>query len=117
MAQILKMDKRVYEKSSGRFGTIVKSSGLLGLKNSVAVAFDDGGKGAFFGKSLSGVVSVEDGCDDVPLDIVGAWKRELEEEHCAGLIKDYLALGSHAQEEVRKRWAKATKRSRSKFRV
>jgi len=109
------MDKRVFEKSSGRFGTIVKSSGVLGLKSSIAVAFDDGGKGAFFGKSLDGVVPVDS--SGVPADVVGDWKRDLKEEHCAGLLEAYLALDEDGREEVRKRWAKTTKRSRSKFKV
>jgi len=99
------MNTRVFEKSSGRFGTIVKSSGVLGLKDSITVAFDDGRKGAFFGKSLDGVVPVDASLNQV--DLVGAWKSDLEEEHCAGLVKAYLALD----------WAKATKRSRAKFKV
>lgn len=109
------MDKRVFEKSSSRFGTIVKSSRVLGVKDSITVAFDDGKKGAFFGKSLDGVVPVDG--NDTPVDLVGAWKNDLKEEHCAELVEAYLALDADGREEVRKRWAKATKRSRSKFKV
>lgn len=113
------MDKRAYEAASGRFGTVVKSSGILGLKDCMAVVFDDGTKGAFFGRRCSGVVCVGDGddCGDIPVDLVGVWKSELKEEQSASLVKAFLSLDADGQEDVRKRWASTTKRSRTKFKI
>lgn len=111
------MDNRAYEVATGRFGTVVKSAGILGIKDCVAVAFDDGSKGAFFGKKCSGVVCVSDDCDGVPVDLVAVWKNELKQEQSSTLTKAFLALDAEGQQDVRKRWASTTKRSRTKFKI
>lgn len=113
---LYKMENRVYEVATGRFGTTMKTSGILGLKDCKAVRFDDGTKGAFFGKRVSEVQCV-DGNADVPVDLVGVWASQLSEEHSSRLAKAYLALSSEEQENVRKRWASTTKRSRANFDV
>lgn len=110
------MENRVYEPATGRFGTTIRSSGILGLKDCMAVKFDDGSKGAFFGKRVSEVQRVV-GNADVPVDLVGVWKTELKEDQSSRLVKAYVALDSDGQENVRKRWASTTKRSRAKFEV
>eukprot|EP00752_Nemacystus_decipiens_P017669 g15840.t1 len=108
---------RVYEAATGRFGTTIRSAGILGLKDCKAVAFDDGSKGAFFGKRVSELQLVADGDADVPVDLVGVWKAELKEDHSNRLSRAYLALDAEGQEDVLKRWASTTKRSRAKFEI
>lgn len=110
-------NNRAYETASGRFGTIVKSSGILGLKECMAIAFDDGTKGAFLGRRCSQVVCLRDGCDDAPVDLVGVWRSELKQDHADSLVRAFLALDAEGQEDTRKRWASTTKRSRTKFEI
>lgn len=109
--------KRAYETTTGKFGTIVKSSGILGLKNTIAIVFDDGAKKAFFGKSLDSVVCVSDDCDDIPVDLVHVWKSSLKADQSTDLIKAFVQLNTEEQDAVRTRWVSTTKRSRSKFTI
>ena len=110
-------NKRVYHKESGKFGTIVKSQGILGLKDSIAIVFDDGTKKAYFGKGLNAVVCVSDDCNDIPIDIIAIWKNELKPEHSSKLIKSYSELSDEDKDSVRTRWANATKRSKARFAI
>lgn len=107
----------MYEAATGRFGTAIKSAGILGLKDCRAVTFDDGTKGAFFGKRVSELQLVAGGGADLPPDLVGVWKAELKEDQANRLTKAYLALDAEGQEDVRKRWASTTKRLRAKFEI
>lgn len=107
----------MYEAATGRFGTAIKSAGILGLKDCKAVTFDDGTKGAFFGKRVSELQLVAGGRADVPLDLVGVWRAELKEDQANRLIKAYLTLDADGQEDVRQRWASTTERSRAKFEI
>ena len=47
----LKKGERVYMRNSGNFGNIVKTGGILGIKDSYAALDDDGNKIVFMGKS------------------------------------------------------------------
>lgn len=98
----------MYEASTGRFGSVVRSSSILGLKDCKAVVFDDGTKGAFFGPRVSEVECVTDGCADMPTDLVGIWNTQLAPEHSSRLVKAYIALDADGQQAVRKRWASTT---------
>lgn len=111
------MDKRVFEEATGKFGTVVKSSGILGLKDCKAVVFDDGTKGAYFGKKCNEVVCVADAGDTVPVDLVGVWRNELDPKKAATLVEGYLALDADGKADVLKRWESTTKRSRTKFKI
>ena len=98
----------MYEASTGRFGSVVKSSSILGLKDCSAVLFDDGSKGAFFGKRVCEVECVDGDCAHMPADLVGIWRSVLSVDHCSRLVKAYLSLDSVGQQQVRSRWASTT---------
>lgn len=102
------MENRVYEASTGRFGSVVRSSGILGLKDCRAVLFDDGTKGAFFGPRVSEVECVTNDCPDMPTDLVGIWNTQLTADHSSRLVKAYIALDADGQQAARKRWASTT---------
>lgn len=106
---------RVYEPVLQKFGRVVKSKGILGLKDSMAIIFDDGKKKAYFGKGLGGVLYVSGGSEEIPVDLVTIWKSLLKEDHAATLVESFVKLGFEEQEVVRTKWASTTKRSRVKF--
>lgn len=108
---------RVFEKATGRFGTMVRSSGILGLPYCKAVVFDDGTKRAYFDKKCSKLVRVADAGDTIPVDLVGVWVSELDANHSATLVQGYHALDADGRADVLKRWKSTTKRSRTKFKI
>jgi len=109
----LKKGERVYIRNSGNFANIVKTGGILGIKNSYAALDDDGNRLVFMGKSsefaFTGTGETPSGEKvELPLDgftlitecgLVGKGKTK-------ALVKTYNALDQEGKASFCERWCK-----------
>jgi len=109
------MDKRVYVTKSGDFGTIVRSGGILGIKDSFAIVDDVGnrtfhtGKCDDFAYSTSGETP-SGKVVDIPLDGIFMIK---EHGQSSTLEQEYTKMSREQKDVFCESWSSMTSEERT----
>jgi len=118
----LSKGERIYIKKTGNFANVIKTGGILGIKNSYAALDDDGGRVVFMGKTTEFVFTSTGETPsgekvDIPLDGMTLITEcgLVSKNKTKALVKTYHAMDPSSKISFCEEWCKLSDASKIKL--